>query len=199
MAITDIDSEKVLFQQIAEGNQHAFRQIFDLYRKGLFSTAIKITKSQLSSEEIVQEVFISLWVSREQLVKVDSPGSYLFKILFNKISTYLKKDANRERIVKNAMRYYESSVNAIEEVVDANESKRRINEVVEKLPPQQKAVYKLSRIEGLKIDEIATQLKISPHTVKSHLSKALEAIRSHFNDIAFVIALLETFNSHKHL
>ena len=150
MGMPDVYNEKILFRQIAEGDQQAFRQIFDQYKNELFSTAIKLTKSQLTSEEITQEVFIRLWVSREHLVKVDNPGSYLFRMLFNEISSYLKKESNQERLIKAAMRLSRSSVNATEEMVDANDSRRRINEAVENLPPQQKAVYKLSRQQGLK-------------------------------------------------
>lgn len=189
-------NEKILFSQIASGDTEAFRQIFDLYKKELFSTAIKLTKSQLASEEITQEVFISLWVSRARLTKVDDPGSYIFRILFNKLSSYLKKESNRERIIKAAMQFSRSSVNATQEAVDANESQRLINEAVENLPPQQKAVYKLSRQHGLKNDEIAAALNISPNTVKVHLSKALETLRIHLKDVAFVTALLATFNGY---
>lgn len=196
MAASTIHNEKVLFQQIASGDTEAFRQIFDLYKKQLYSTAIKLTKSQLSSEEITQEVFISLWISRARLANVENPGGYIFRILFNQVSTYLKKESNWERIIRDAIKLNMSSVNATQQAVDANESQRRINEVVENLPPQQKAVYQLSRLQGLKNDEIATALNISPNTVKAHLSKALETLRTHLKDVAFITALLATFCEH---
>ncbi|HUZ60995.1 MAG TPA: hypothetical protein VMU83_19635 [Hanamia sp.] len=63
-------SDKILFQKIASGDVEAFREIFDLYKKRLFAIAIKLSKSQLVSEEITQEVFISLWVSRALLINL---------------------------------------------------------------------------------------------------------------------------------
>jgi RNA polymerase sigma-70 factor (ECF subfamily) len=80
--------------------------------------------------------------------------------------------------------------------MDANESQRRINELVENLPPQQKAVYRLSRLQGLRNDEIAEVLNISPNTVKAHLSKALETLRNRLRDLAFVASLLTAFKDH---
>ncbi|HEY5408360.1 MAG TPA: RNA polymerase sigma-70 factor [Ginsengibacter sp.] len=192
-------SDKILFQKIASGDVEAFREIFDLYKKRLFAIAIKLSKSQLVSEEITQEVFISLWVSRALLIKVEDPGAYIFRILYNKLNSYLRKESNHSRLIKDAVQFKNFYNNNTEEAVDVNETMRRINEAVEKLPPQQKAVYRLSRQKGMKNDEIAAELKISPNTVKTHLSKALEAIRTHLDDVAFVTSLLACFNEYSHL
>jgi len=192
-------SDKILFQKIASGDVEAFREIFDLYKKRLFAIAIKLSKSQLVSEEITQEVFISLWVSKALLIKVEDPGAYIFRILYNKLNSYLRKESNHSRLINDAVQFKNFYNNSTEEAVDVNETMRRINEAVEKLPPQQKAVYRLSRQKGMKNDEIAAELKISPNTVKTHLSKALEAIRTHLDDAAFVTSLLACFNEYSHL
>ncbi len=196
MSSEQADNERILFQQIASGDKSAFKQIFELYKKRLFSTALKLTKSQLASEEVTQEVFINLWVSRLRLLEVDDPGAYIFRILYNSLNQYLKKEANRVRIIGAALRMAQPAVNTVEQSMDLAESQRRINEAVEKLPPQQKAVYKLSRLKGLKNDEIAAELNISPNTVKAHLSKAIETLRNHLKDVVFVTSLLVTFEEH---
>ena len=196
MSIGYLYNEKLLFQQIASGDTAAFRQIFDLYKERLFSTAFKLTKTQLASEEVTQEVFINLWVSRERLTNVEDPGAYIFRILYNSIHLYLKKESNRERIIEAALQLKQPNVNTIEQRMDADESQRRINKLIEKLPPQQKAVYKLSRLQGLKNDEIAAELNISSNTVKAHLSKALETLRTHLYDVRVITALLASFKYH---
>jgi RNA polymerase sigma-70 factor (ECF subfamily) len=196
MSIASEYNEKLLFQQIASGDTTAFRQIFDLYKERLFSTAFKLTKTQLASEEVTQEVFINLWVSRERLMVVDDPGAYIFRILYNCIHQYLKKETNRERIIQAAVQLKDPPVNTIEQKMDADESQRRINGLIENLPPQQKAVYKLSRLQGMKNDEIAAELNISPNTVKAHLSKGLETLRDHLRDVSFITSLLASFKYH---
>ena len=153
---------------------------------------IRLTKSQVIAEEIIQEVFISLWISRKHLIKVEEPASYIYRILFNRIGNYLKKEANQQRIIKAAMQYTQSSSDATEQLVDVNETQHLIELALGQLPPRQKIVYKLSRQQGLSNNEIASQLHVSQHTVKSHLSKAIGFIRTYLGNIAMVVALLQT-------
>jgi RNA polymerase sigma-70 factor (ECF subfamily) len=68
-------------------------------------------------------------------------------------------------------------VDATTQVVDYNEIKRALQTAIEQLPPQQKIVYRLRREQGLKNDEIAIKLNISPLTVKKHIAQASQAIR----------------------
>jgi RNA polymerase sigma-70 factor (ECF subfamily) len=175
---SDLHRDKSLFKQISAGDERAFRAIFDLYKVDLYRIVLKLTKSQVTSEEIIQELFIGLWVSREHLDKVDDPSSYVYRILLNKLGRYAKKEATQKNI-KAASRNMQSSTNGTEELVDAHETQRMIDQALVKLPKNQKIVYRLSRQEGLSNYEIASQLHVSTNTVKSHLYRAIWFIRSH--------------------
>lgn len=192
---SDSHNDRTLFTQISAGNEEAFRAIFDLYKLELFRVVIKLTKSQVITEEIIQEVFISLWISRKQLIKVEEPASYIYRILFNRTGNYLKKEANQQRIIKAALQYTISSSDTTEQLVDVHETQHLIELALGQLPPRQKIVYKLSRQQGLSNDEIASQLHVSHHTVKSHLSKAIGFIRTYLANIAMVVALLANLNN----
>jgi RNA polymerase sigma-70 factor (family 1) len=186
----DLHKNKTLFMQISAGDEKAFRAIFDLYKVELFSVVTRLTKSQIIAEEIIQEVFISLWISREHLTKVEEPASYIYRIVFNRIGNYLKKEANQQRIIKASMQYRQSSSDLTEQVVAVNDTQRIITRALGQLPPQQRMVYRLSRQQGLNNNEIANQLHVSQHTVKSHLSKAIGFIRTYLQNTAVVVALL---------
>ncbi len=177
MTASDLHNEKLLFQQISAGDEQAFKSIFYLYKIHLFKVAIRLTKSKVIAEEIIQEVFLSLWISREHLVKVDDPSSYIYRCLLNQISSYLKKEANQDRIVRAAMRYGQSSSDATVQIVEEHETQRLIEQAIVQLPSQQNIVFRLSRQQGLTNNEIATQLHVSQHTVKSHLSKAICSLK----------------------
>ena len=170
---SDLHNDRTLFIQISAGDEKAFRTIFDLYKVELFSVVTRLTKSQVIAEEIIQEVFISLWISREHLIKVEEPSSYIYRILFNRTGNYLKKEANQQRIIRAAMEFRQSSSDTTEQVVDVNETQRMIAVALGQLPPRQKTVYKLSRQQGLSNNEIASQLNVSQHTVKAIFQKPL--------------------------
>ncbi|MEO7984278.1 MAG: RNA polymerase sigma-70 factor, partial [Bacteroidota bacterium] len=183
----DSHNDRVLFKKISTSDGQAFMTFFDLYKAELFGVAIRLTKSQVIAEEIVQEVFISLWISRQHLIRVEDPVSYTYRILLNKTGNYLKKEANQQRIIKDAIRYHQSSSDDTEQVVDGNETRRQIERALGQLPPKQKIVYILSRQRGLSNNEIASELHVSPHTVKSHLSKAIGFIRTYLEALTMVI------------
>ncbi|MDF2190328.1 RNA polymerase sigma-70 factor [Paraflavitalea sp. CAU 1676] len=183
-----------LFRRISIGDELAFKEYFHLHKVELFKVIIRLTKSQALTEEIIQEIFIGLWVSRQHLSKVEDPAAYLYRILLNKTATYLKKEVNQERIIRAAsLLYKQPGNNNTEQAIEAKEYLQWIEKALDQLPPQQRIVYQLSRQQGLTNDEIAGQLHISPHTVRSHLAKAMGFIRTYLGDIAMVLALVAEF------
>lgn len=188
------NNDTELFRRISAGDELAFRQYFDLHKVEVFKVIIRLTKSQAITEEIIQEIFIGLWISREHLSKVDDPAAYLYRIVLNKTAAYLKKEINQERIIRAASRQYKPPGNSTtEHSVEAKECLQWIEKALDQLPPQQKIVYKLSKQQGLSNDEIAGQLHISPHTVRSHLAKAIGFIRAYLGDMAMVLTLIADF------
>jgi RNA polymerase sigma-70 factor (ECF subfamily) len=173
--------DKTILLSCSHGDTMAFKKLFEAYRMKVYATSFKITKSAYATEEIVQEVFISLWEGRLNLKNVDKPSGYIFKIAYNKINRYLKKAENDRKLLRGfEQRLKDDEHNSTEEWLNLKEVEGLINQAVGSLPPQRKRIYKLSREEGLNNEEIAKHLdsSISPLTVKKHLMLALSDLRS---------------------
>lgn len=189
MAIDNLH-EKELLQRISKGDERAFREVFDLYKGRFFAAALKMTRSPDEAEEIVQEVFVSLWMRRALLTTVENPPSYLFTIVYNAISARFKKIALEMRMKQMIAERVVESENIIEEKLEEKEANQRIQSILHRLPEQQQLVYYLSKEEGLSREEIAHRMHISPNTVKNHLLRATKYIREHFNKVMIIILLI---------
>jgi len=183
-------NEKELFAALADGDEAAFRQIYHHYKKRLFPFVFKMTRSEEITEELVQEIFIQLWLSRASFNTVQYPTSYIFNLAANKTLNHLKKIANNAELIKKAAYYLPEWSTNTEDTIAFNESQAMINSAVSELPSQRQLIYRLSREEGLSLEEIAERLDISRSTVKNQLGHALRSIRDFLERRASMFTLL---------
>ncbi|MNK43055.1 RNA polymerase sigma factor [compost metagenome] len=98
MKIID-DNDRDLLLLISEGDEAAFKRLFEKYNGGLHSYLLKVTKSRESSEEIVMDVFLKLWHSRSILTEINNFSSFLFKVARNKAFDFLRL-ASKDKILR---------------------------------------------------------------------------------------------------
>jgi len=175
-------NEKDLFRQIADGDESAFAVIFHRYKSPLFDYGMKITKSQVAAEELVQECFIKLWLSRQNLPSIDNPVGYLHTMARNAGVDYLRRLSLDAGLQQKVWAGISETENPILQKVQVSETQRLIDEAVAQLPDQQRAVFMLSRYEGLNYEQIGLQMGIAGNTVKNHLVKALKFIREYLGN-----------------
>lgn len=178
-SISNID--KALILQVSEGDEYAFRLLFDQYRNKIYSIAWKIIRVKSVAEDVVQEVFIKLWINKEKLAEVENLDAYLNTITRNHILNNLRKVAYEQTFLEDLVREHSVSVNNVSDPVLYNELQDLVHKAIQRLSPRQKKVFQLSRTEGLKHAEIAAQLNISQSTVKDHIVEALRSIKAFLN------------------
>lgn len=152
---------------------------------------LKMTGCHDATKDLVQEIFMKLWMKRENLAAVENVSSYLFTIVYRQVYHHFRKLALEKKLVDRLPVL--EPVDTTSETVLLRELKKRISHAVGQLPPQQKAVFSLVREEGLSRTEIADQLKISPNTVKNHLATALKSIRSALEETSIVFSFFLFF------
>lgn len=172
-----LHNEKELLQKVAEGNQASFGTVYEAYHHALCQFVQKYVKAPDLAGDLVQDVFAQIWIKRSDLLAVDSLGAYLFTSARNHTLNFLKK-ASRENNLKAAiLRHYEPAVvNADYHLLTA-EYKQFIQNILNTLPPQTRAVFQLCREEGMSYDEAASHLGISRNAVKKHMVRSLKLFR----------------------
>lgn len=190
MPIRPIHNESEILSKISAGDARAFTCLFDFYYRHLGQYVYRLTESLDATEEIVQDVFVKIWSGRENLQQIDSFTNYLFIITRNKTYRFLKEKALAHTRQQQFEQQYQEECCFQDETNTEEDFSRMIDELIEKLPPQQRKVYELSKINHLKYGEIAALLSISPETVKKHIVAANKFIKnsiSEKNDHLFLL------------
>lgn len=177
MPTRDFFNIKTCFKALADGDTSGFAIFFDLYKKKVFGVALKMLKSGTEAEEIVQDVFLSIWRSRARLGEISDPEAYLFTITYNAVYARLKKISQNKQLLNSVLQHLVQKQNPTEEIIAMHESERLINEALQQLPAQQRTVYELNKLKGLSYHEIAEHLHLSQNTVRNHLSAASKTVR----------------------
>lgn len=189
-------NEKELLLQVAEGNQAAFKQLFLHWHQLLAGYVLRITESRELTEEIVQDVFMKIWMVRETLSGINNFKHFLLVVSRNQAFDLLKKQLKEQE----SKRVWQKENKPQLYITDNDSETSRlslIDQAIDSLPPRRKEVYLLSRHERLTYNEIASRLGISRESVKTHLKLAsdsiLNFIRSHLLEIAILATCLFKF------
>lgn len=185
--VVDVDA----ISRIMAGDESAFTSVYELYSEKVYRLAFRFLKDRGQSEEIVQEAFINLWLSREKLDAEGDLWLYLYVISKRLSLNTLRQIGKSSHLVEKLLTQLSELQNTTEEEVLAHDLEHYAGEIIGKLPPQQQLVFKLSRVEGLSHKEIAEQLRISPNTVKNHMVEALKTLKSQlkYSDLLYLCIL----------
>lgn len=165
--------------QIAAGDENAFATIFHKYNRLLYPAIVKMVKSQTEAKEIVQNTFLRLWLNRQQLTEIESPGAWLNRVAANFALNSLRDRATYDRHILIAGQSMAADDDELELNLNARELKKLITEAVEVMPEGRQKVFTMSRYDGMSRHEIAQQLGISESTVKNQLSSSLKFIQEY--------------------
>ena len=171
-----------------------FNELFSSYKERVYSFILLMVKDAAYAEELTQEVFLKIWLCRDNLTEELNIEGYVFTIARHKTLNHLRKVANNEQLLKDLSSYMRPVVNDVEETVIAREYTQLLNDGLAQLTAQQRKVYEMSRQGGLTHEQIAVQLNISRNTVKNHLVKTLAFLRQylleHTTHASIVLAFL---------
>lgn len=174
-----------------KGKVDAFEQIYQSYWSELYSYAYNILRDKAVCEEIVQEIFFSLWTKRRELQITHSIRAYLFTAVKFQTLNYIKS----EKVKRNYAASYGAFKkilfdNSNEENIHLADLKNLVENEVSKLPEKCQQIFRLSRNEHHSVKNIADLLNISHKTVENQLSKALKQLRSSLGQLFSLLFLI---------
>jgi RNA polymerase sigma-70 factor (ECF subfamily) len=178
-------TDEELVELLKQGKDRAFDELYFRYRDLLVRFVYVRMKSVPVSEEIVQEVFTTIWERRKTLVIQKKFSAYMYTSVRYVTLDYIKSNAITDQFIKEVFdrnTVIENSNNTTEEAIYHDELQELVDKAASLLPKKAKEVFILSRIKQYTNKEIAEELNVSHETVKYHISYALKFMRSYLGE-----------------
>ncbi|WP_336727630.1 RNA polymerase sigma factor [Paraflavisolibacter sp. H34] len=182
-------------ERLSKGDRELYAQVYAYYLPKLYHFALPFTKSSKEdAEEIVHDVFLKVWMRKEALVGVRSLEAYLFSIARNLLANRHRRQQHLQQIVTQLTVVKSEEENTLQDDIIFGEYYKTALEAIEQLPEKKKRIFLLRTQQGLKLEEIATEVQLSVPGVKKHLYDAFgfikEYMRQHGDWPALLLLLL---------
>lgn len=168
-------ADDVLIAGIKNNDYASYNQLFIRYYSRLCAFVSGIIQQNSASEDVVQELFIRLWIHRQKLEIHENISGYLYRSSKNAALNHLRSENNRKRKLQN---FPVATWNTDENLIEELEFSVALHHCIEQLPERSKEVFMKCRFEGLKQKEVSNQLGISVKTIKNQIWKSMQYLKS---------------------
>lgn len=169
--------EENLIQALTRGSETALLQLYQRYADRIFDVSFHLLKDTGWSEDVVQEIFVKLWLNRMTIKQDVDIWPFLYVLTkrecFNKLRSIKRSHAAFELLAY----HIENQSETADRLLERKELSQEIDRYLSQLPAQQKLVFTLSRVDGIPQQQIAEELNLSKNTVKNHLARALKQMK----------------------
>lgn len=170
-------SDENLASLIRDGNHHAFEELYNRYKVTLINHAYKKLGDFEDAKEIVQEIFMKIWLRHADTPKLENVAGWLYILVRNKVLNRISHRDVIRRYEKSFQGFILMETRVPDLILREKEMKAIIDREIQSLPPKMQQVLILSRYNNLSNKSIAEKLNISENTVKNHLKASLKALR----------------------
>ncbi|WP_316818458.1 RNA polymerase sigma-70 factor [Pedobacter nyackensis] len=181
------DSE--LLALICEGNENAFAEIYNRYWKQVLYYATQKTGDMIVAEDIVQDVFVSLWKRRAELDIKSEFKHYLIVSIKYRVLKFLNRERIKRLAEENNGLAYDLLDDSTQQYLDFDELRSALEEMINKLPEKSALIYRKNKEEGQSYKEIAYEMGMSEKAVNSNLVRTKKILRAGLHTILFSFLL----------
>ena len=177
-----MDSDLELWRRIHQGDTSSFSIIFKKYYLRLYNFAMRFVPDSQAAQNIVQEMFVHLWIQREKHNIQSNLKSYLFTSVRNRALNYINQIKKNDSIELDHISAMQTD-NTPEQDYMNHELQLLVHKAIDQLPEKCRQIYLMKRYDELKYAEIAQILDISINTVKTQIKRALVLLQKHLSHL----------------
>lgn len=167
-------------ESLKNGDLHAFEAIYDLFKHKVLNLSLKYSLTKEDAEEVLQDVFIKVWNTRDSIDLNKKFDNLIFTICKNCILDRIKHIKRTEQKHQQNYLFRKSFFpqNTTESEIHFSDLKNALSFVLDELPPKRRQIFELNKLHGYSYQQIANKLNISMGTVEKQMSKALHVVRN---------------------
>lgn len=189
--------EKVLVDKVKQGDRRAFNELYRTHYSPVCAYATLMLSSD-EAEDVVQDVFLNVWIHRERLDASYSFRSYLLRSVYNASLNIIKRNKYatnyssnyKKEIEELGYQHYDPDTNEVIRTLYARDLNEQLHQAIESLPPKCKEVFRLSYLQEMPSKAISEKLGISLSTVENHIYSALKQLRVKLKKYSIVLVWL---------
>ncbi|GAA4436177.1 RNA polymerase sigma-70 factor [Ravibacter arvi] len=176
MSKNPLKDEKEILRELAGGSESAFARVFNHFSPRVYSTSLRFLGSEESAQEVVQDVFMDIWLRREKLTGVLNLEAYLQGMVRKQVYDVFRMKSAFEELQQELLRR-DYAENSTERLLRDREYQVVLTRTLESLPDLQREIFRLAKEDGLSHQDIAHRMNLSPLAVKAHMKRSLRFIR----------------------
>lgn len=170
--------------------EKGFECLYNQLWAKLLSVAFNYVRDKATAQEIVQEVFVALWLKRERLASVDNIMAFAMRAIKNRIYDHFDRQAVQEKYILRVSKADDKTAESTQHQIDYEETFTIIDSEIDRLPDTTKKIFRLSRFDKFTNEEIASNLHVSVKAVEYHITQALKRLRLKLKYVGVILIIL---------
>jgi RNA polymerase sigma-70 factor (family 1) len=158
-------------------SEEKFSEIYRALWKKMYGMSYTYVHDKTIAQELVQDVFVKLWLKRSEIKQIEDAEAYLFTCLRNKIYDHFESVARNGQLTKYPVEKFSEKLYALDETLVFTEGMSLVSEELEKMPEKTRVIFRMSKFGGYSNDEIASEMHLSGKAVEYHITQAVKKLR----------------------
>ncbi|RWU08160.1 RNA polymerase sigma factor [Pedobacter chitinilyticus] len=176
---TAVANDSELLVALKQGDHRAFHQIYDLYKIELGLRILRMVRSSELAEELLQDLFLRLWNSRDRINIETSLRAYLYQVAKNMVIDLMRRATREQQIYSQIIAASTELYEHVEQALFQKENHAMLQRAIDQLPPQRRKIFVHCKLEGMSYKEVAELYQVSTTTVNDHIQKSMHTIREY--------------------
>ncbi|MCH5685594.1 sigma-70 family RNA polymerase sigma factor [Niabella sp. W65] len=171
-------NEYELLHQLREGSSLAFNELYNCYKKRLAANLLKLLRDEELAKDALQDLFIKVWNNRTSINADLSFKAYLFRMAENLVVDYYRKASRNKDLQQKMLQVeFDNVYNNVDDHLFSGEKVVLVQQIINKLPEQQRKAYTLHKLEGLSHKEISELMELSTDTINKYIYLAHKFVK----------------------